>query len=129
VLSARQDYDPPEAAITEESKLRRQMHEYLVELGLRDENTEYTVPGPSLAPKTDKPTITEEYLQEAMDDWLKSDTTNNKKNRQNQDNNPTGSATDQEPEESTDTTDEPVHQTTQDPTSESHRPFFRNMYD
>ena len=68
-----------------------------------------------------------DVTQEAMDEWLNSDTTPNKKNRQNKDNNSTRNATDQESDDSTDTADEPVHQTTQDPTSESQRPYFRNI--
>jgi hypothetical protein len=75
LLSARQDYEPPEAAITKESLLGRQMHEYLVDIGVRNTNTVYTAPGPSNAPTTDKPTILEEYLQDAMGEWLKTDST------------------------------------------------------
>jgi hypothetical protein len=33
LLSARQDYEPPEAVITKESRLQRQMHKYLVNIG------------------------------------------------------------------------------------------------
>jgi len=39
----------------------------------RKPNTSYPTPGPSAAPTTDKPTISEEYLQHAMDDWPKTD--------------------------------------------------------
>jgi hypothetical protein len=69
LLSARQDYEPPEAVIAKESRLRRQMHEYLVDICVRTNITiRYPTPGPSVAPTTDKPTILEEYLQDAMDD-------------------------------------------------------------
>jgi hypothetical protein len=83
LLSAGQDYEPPEAAITKESQLQRQMHEYLVDIGVRDTNTVYTTPGPSNAPTTDEPTISEEYLQDAMGEWLKKDPTANEKKQRN----------------------------------------------
>jgi hypothetical protein len=82
LLSTRQDYEPLEVAITKESQLRRQMHEYRVDIGVRDTNTVYTTPGPSNAPTTDKPTISEEYLQDAMGEWLKTESTTTKKNKE-----------------------------------------------
>jgi hypothetical protein len=81
LLSALQDYKPPEAAITKESQLRRQMHEYLVDISVRDTNTVYTTPGPSNAPTTDEPTFSEEYLQDAMGEWLKTESTTTKKKK------------------------------------------------
>jgi hypothetical protein len=79
LLSTRQGYGPLEAAITKESRLQRQMHEYLVDIGVRDTNTVYTTPGPSNAPTTDEPTISGDYLQDAMGEWLKTDSTANTK--------------------------------------------------
>jgi hypothetical protein len=67
-MCARQDYKPPEAAITKESRLQQQMHKYLVDIGVREKNTSYPTPGPSVAPTADEPTISEKYLQYAMDD-------------------------------------------------------------
>jgi hypothetical protein len=53
------------------------MHEYLVDIGVRDTNIVYTTSGPSNAPTTDEPTISEEYLQDAMGEWLKTESTTN----------------------------------------------------
>ena len=53
ILSARQDYEPPEASITKESWLRRLIHEYLVGIGVRDNKYNYPIPGLSTAPTTD----------------------------------------------------------------------------
>jgi hypothetical protein len=127
LLSARQDYEPPEAAITKESRLRRQMHEYLVDIGVRDTNTVYTTPGPSNAPTTDKPTISEEYLQDAMGEWLKTDSTTTTKKQRNTYSDTIGMTnTDSESHEDSDSENEQLYEPSKNPTKERQSDSFQN---
>ena len=58
------------------------MSTYLVEIGVRDNKYNYPIPGLSTAPTTDKPAISEEYLQEVMMDiWLQSDSSTKQKRK------------------------------------------------
>jgi hypothetical protein len=127
LLSARQDCEPPEAAITKESQLRRQIHAYLVDIGVRDTNTVYTTPGPSNAPTTDEPTISEEYLQEAMGEWLKTNSTATAKKQRNT---TKGSIdmtnTDSESDEDMDSKNEQIYKPSKNPTKEQQSDSFRN---
>jgi hypothetical protein len=124
LLSARQDYKPPEAAITKENRLRRQMHEYLVNIGVRDTNTVYTSPGLSNAPTTDEPTISEEYLQHAMGEWLKTEsTTTTEKNPTNNDTIDMTN-TDSESDEDLDSKNENLYEPSKNPTKERQRDSF-----
>jgi hypothetical protein len=128
LLSARQDYKPPEAAITKESRLRRQMHEYLVDIGVRDTNIVYTTPGPSNAPTTDEPTISEEYLQDAMGEWLKMDSSAPTKKQRNTNNGTIDMTnTDSESDEDSDSENEQLYKPSKNPTKERQSDSFRNI--
>jgi hypothetical protein len=124
LLSARQDYEPPEAIITKESRLRRQMHVYLVSIGVRETGKKYHTPGQSSAPTTDDPTISEEYLQDAMEDWLKADNTESttKSKRRDRDTNDTTN-NDNDSEEATSNSD--TSRLSQNPTSDTQEDYFR----
>jgi hypothetical protein len=127
LLSARQDYEPPEAAITKESRLRQQMHEYLVDIGVRDTNTVYNTPGPSNAPTTDEPTILEEYLQDAMGEWLKSESTTTTKKQRNTHNDTIDMTnTDSEQDKDSDSGNEYLYEPSKNPTKERQSDSFRN---
>jgi hypothetical protein len=128
LLSARQDYEPPEAAITKESRLRRHMHEYLVDIGVRDTNTVYTTPGPSNAPTADEPTISEEYLQDAMGEWLKKESTTTTKKQRNTNNDTIDMTnTDSEQDKDLDSENEQIYKPSKNPTKERQSDSFRNI--
>jgi hypothetical protein len=103
------------------------MHEYLVVIGVSDTNTVYTTPGPSNAPMTDEPTISEEYLQDAMGEWPKTDPTANKKKQRNT-NNATINIinTDSELDKDTDSENEQLYEPSKNPTKERQSDSFRN---
>jgi hypothetical protein len=102
------------------------MHEYLVAIGVRDTNTVYTTtPGPSNVPTTDEPTISEEYLQDAMGEWLKTDSTADKK-EQRDTNNATIDMTNtySESDEDTDSENEQLYEPSKNPTKERQSDSF-----
>jgi hypothetical protein len=104
------------------------MHEYLVDIGVRDTNTVYTTPGPSNAPTTDEPTISEEYLQDAIGEWLKTDSTTNTKKQRNTNNDTINMTnTGSESDEDTDRENEQLYEPSKNPTIERQSDSFRNI--
>jgi hypothetical protein len=104
------------------------MHEYLVDIGVRDTNTVYTTPGPSNAPTTDEPTILEEYLQDAMGEWLKTDSTaDTKKQRKTDITTINLTSRDSEPVEDMDSKNEKLYKPSKNPTKERQSDSFRNL--
>jgi hypothetical protein len=103
------------------------MHKYLVDISVRDTNTVYTTPGPSNAPKTDEPTILEEYLQDAMGEWLKTDSTANTKKQRKTDNTTIDMTdTDSESDKDTGSENEQLYEPSKNPTKERQSDSFRN---
>jgi hypothetical protein len=109
-------------------KLQVQYKLYLVDIGVRDTNTIYTTPGPSNAHTTDEPTISEEYLQDAMGEWLKTDSTaNTKKQRKTDIATIDLTSTDSESEEDMDSENEQLYEPSKNPTKERQSDSFRNL--
>jgi hypothetical protein len=104
------------------------MHEYLVDIGVRDTNTVYTTPGPSDAPTTDKPIILEEYLQDAMGEWLKTESTTTTKKQINTHNDTIDMTNkDSESDEDSDSGNEHLYKPSKNPTKERQSDSFRNI--
>jgi hypothetical protein len=104
------------------------MHEYLVDIGVRDTNTVYNTPGPSNAPTTDEPTISEVYLQDAMGEWLKTESTTTTKKQRNTNNDTIDMTnTDSESDEDPDSENEQLYEPSKNPTKERQSDSFRNI--
>jgi hypothetical protein len=104
------------------------MHEYLVDIGVRDTNTFYTTPGPSNVPMTDEPTILEEYLQDAMGEWLKTESTTTTKKQRNTNNDIIDMTnSDYESDKDLDNENEQLYEPSKNPTKERQSDSFRNI--
>jgi hypothetical protein len=99
-----------------------------VDIGVRDTNTVYNTPGPSNAPTTDEPTISEEYLQDAMGEWLETESTTTTTKQRNTHNDTIDMTnTDSEQDEDSDSGNKHLYEPSKNPTKERQSDSFRNI--